>query len=405
MNRKLFLSFILILLISSCSFDKKEMENKSNYHYSISLGTFKNYEDASNFRFTLDNDIRAKISFELVSSKKYKVLYGKYLTSFEAGKSAYNLFIKNKIRQYEIVLDGQTVLDEFVNVPFIANYLGKSSLFNYNIITKEKELQLSLSEKKIVSINLTKNNDKIFIGAVTDFGMNGNVSFVNDVELLLYNRNSEDISTLKKFGSGILFYTYWDYPDSFRTNFLSFDKKNPRLLEQQIYSWDENGNGKLVKQRSIDLLKDGFPKIPKRRLAEFSDSKNFQLRIKNENGTASFYLKDFIDKSEIFIGFTNNNIYDARWGDDEKYLFIITKPEQKQNKEELFIIDLDKKIIAKKFYGSGFNNLLVRGKLLFFDVLFNGINRIQVFDLEKLKDYDAIEFYGGCSLNTAIKGF
>jgi len=128
------------------------MENKSNYHYSISLGTFKNYEDASNFRFTLDNDIRAKISFELVSSKKYKVLYGKYLTSFEAGKSAYNLFTKNKIRQYEIVLDGQTILDEFVNVPFIANYLGKSSLFNYNIITKEKELQLSLSEKKLLQL-------------------------------------------------------------------------------------------------------------------------------------------------------------------------------------------------------------------------------------------------------------
>lgn len=392
-------TFILLSLIFlSCS---QKKENKQNLHYSISLGTFQNYNQAAEFRFQFTNEIRAKIRYELIGSKKYKVLIGNFKNSYEAGEEAFKLFLEKKINKYEIVKDGQDVLDEFINIPFVSFYLGKSSLFNYNLKTKVKELLLNFQNKDVATINLTKFSDRIFI---LTFEKQPNEKQLKNLELLLYNRNNEDIKKLLSLNNINSAYTYCDYPDSFKTNFIKIDDKNPRKIFQTIYSWDSEGNEKKIVNKKYDLLIDGYPKINNKRIEYFSPNNKYQIKIKNDDIYKNIYLYDYENKSETFIAFTSNTIYDIKWSKNNKYIFVITKSENKKSKkDELFIINSFNKTVIKKNEGFGFNNLLVRGNFLFFDVILNNINSIVVYDILNQSEYDIINLYGGCSLNTYPK--
>ncbi|MCX7874734.1 MAG: hypothetical protein N2321_01060 [Melioribacteraceae bacterium] len=398
-TNKIYLHLIIIvaLFLSSCNNQNINLNN--NFNYSISLGTFKTYNEASEFRFQLPNDIRAKIRYELISTKKYKVLIGNFKSSYDAGEYAFNLFLNKKIKSYDIVNNGQVVLDEFINIPFISNYLGQSSIYNYNLKSKIKELILYFNDKDIATINLTNDCDKIFI-VTLDKKIK---SKIKDADLYLFIRNKEELLHLKSFKNISYLYTYWDYVDSFKVNVVKVDEKNPQKIIQSIYLFDNNGFEKNIKEKEYDLLKEGYPKINRRRVEYFSPNNQFQIKIKNEI-EKDIYLKDFKNKSETFIAFTTNKIYDIRWSNDNKYAFVITKPNNEINKnDELIIINVMQNTVIKKFNSNRINDILVRGNFLFFDSNIDSINTIQVYDFEKQVYYDKINSYGGCNLFIASK--
>ncbi len=390
----LFVLAFIGLVLFSCKQDIKN--KKSNLHYSISLGTFKNYNEASEFRFNFSNEIRAKIRYEYISSKKYKVLIGNYESSYNAGEVAFNLYLENKIDKYEIVKDGQNVLDEFINVPFVSFYLGKSSIYNYNLTTKIKELLLSFENRNVASISLTKKSDKIFITAVEKFS---NEKQIKNVELFLFNRDNDELKKLINQKNINTIYTYWDNPDTFKVNLIKVDEKNPQKVLQKIYALDSEGNEKYYKENHYDLLMQGYPVINKKRINFFSSDNKIEIKIKIDDAYKNIYLHDYKNRSETFITLTSNNIYDLKWNNDNKYAFIITKSEDKNNNnDELFIIDVSNKTIIKKFTGNEFDNLLVRGNFLFFDEIKNKINCIHVYNFKENAEYDLINSYGGCNL-------
>lgn len=382
------------LILFSCNQEKSG--KKINLHYSISLGTFKNYNQASEYRFQFSNEIRAKIRYELISSKKYRVLIGNYESSYDAGEDAFKLYLEKKINKYEIVKDGQNVLDEFINVPFVSFYLGKSSIFNYNLNTKVKELLLSFENREVASFSLTNKSDKLFIISIEKFNYEKQIK---NVDLHLLTRNNEELKNLLNLKNINTIYTYWDNLDTFKTNFIKIDDKSPRKILQMIYAWDSDGNVKYIKQKEYDLLMEGFPAINKKRIEYFSPNNKLQIKIKTDGNYKNIYLQDYENKSETFIAVTSNTIYNLKWSNDNKFVFIITKPETNESKnDELFVINTVNKTIMKKFIGTEFNNLLVRGNFLFFDELKNKINCIHVFNLKEQADYDLINSYGGCNL-------
>lgn len=384
-----------IFILISCNEIKKL---PSYLPFSISLGTFKNYEEASKYRLNFPNDIRAKIRYELVTTKKYKLLYGYYESSYKAGEKAFELFLQNKIRNYEIVKDGQSILDEFINIPYIENYLGRLSLFNYNLRTKEKEINLTINRKDITIINMNKNCDKIFLTTTDLLGNVKNSSFIKDVELFLYERNTEKLISLMNYGNVKYYYSFWDNTDTFKVSIVQYES-NPRFVKYTLYTWDTNGNGKLSKEKRYDLLTEGFPKIPKRIPEYYSPNYNYQIKVVNEQGVNNLYIKDYVKKSELLLGLTDKKIYDMRWSNDSKYIFVLTRNESlSQESEELMIIDVNKKMITKKINSKKFNHILVRGKFLFYDTLTDKSSSINVLNLDNLVEYDNINGIGGTYL-------
>ncbi|MFA7418850.1 MAG: hypothetical protein WCZ90_04115 [Melioribacteraceae bacterium] len=398
----IFISFIF----ASCNFDGGELQKDKINPYSISLGAYKTYEQASKFKMKLGDSVRAHLRLESVGKKKYKLFYGKFSSAYAAGEKAFDLYRKSLIKDYEINRNGQRVLDEFMNVPFLGNYLGKGAVYNYNLKTKSTEILWSRSNRKVLSLNLSRDSRFAFIVAAENLIEHGNVTSIQNARVYFLHRNEDEIDELMNIGNMNQLYTYWDQQDTFRVNATFPDSNNARIFYQRIFSWDSYGKGDNSTERSFDLLLQGFPTNPDRKPELFSPNGEFQVRSGKNDGREYFYLKNFPDKSEVLLASSKGNIRDVRWSADSRYLFIITaeRPFEKKNsteviRQELIIYDNVKKKLLAIIDGSGFSNLLVRGKLLFFDERLNGTDQITILDLTNLSKYDSINLYGGCALN------
>jgi hypothetical protein len=403
---KNFIPFLLItvFLFQSCS--HKEPDKGKTNPYSISLGAFKNYERAFQFKSTLSTKVRANLRLEYVSKKNYKLLYGRFPNSITAGQKAYELLCDTLIADYDITRNGFKVLDEFINIPFVANFIGKPCLFNYNIRSKSTELLWSQKDEKVVSLNLTEDANYAFITTARSSGRIGGLPYVRDANLYFLHRIEDNVEQLDELGDGYQIYTYWDSPDSFRVNYSYSDVNNPRIIYQQIRTWDSFGRKRNGTERSFDILKQGFPAPPDRKPQRISPNHNYELRLVPNAGQTFFYLKDYAEKSEVLIASTYDRVKDIRWSGDGNYLFIITEHKSKADKKRgetrshIYIVNAYGKKVKKILEGTGYENLLVRGKLVFFDELFNGAQRISIYDYKLNKRFGFIDMPGGCALNT-----
>ncbi len=401
--RKIF-CLLFIIVLQSCY--QKEINKGKENPFSISLGSFKTYEKAFQFKSRLDTVVRANLRLEYVSKKNYKLLYGKFHNSLSAGEKAYELYCDTLINDYDITRNGIKVLDEFINVPFIGNFLGKPSLYTYNIKNKNTELLWSQKDGKVISLNLSEAADHAFFSTAASAGQFGGLPFIKNVNLFLLHRIEDNIDQIDELGDGYQFYTYWNAPDSFYVNISFSDSNNPRIIYQRIQSYDLQGKRKSSSERSFDIIKQGFPVAPSRKPQLTSPNLNCQLRIVHNNDQSIFYLKNFLDKSEILISSINEKIKDIRWSSDGNYFFIVSEFKVRiskriyESRNHIFIIDAANKKVKKILEGNRFENLLVRGKLVFFDELFNGTKRIVIYDYVNRKHFDYIELPGGCGLNT-----
>ncbi|MDP2038653.1 MAG: hypothetical protein Q8L04_14815 [Ignavibacteria bacterium] len=401
------LLFISLLIQSACNYGIAELQKDKINPYSISLGRFKTYEQALKFKLKLSDSVRAHLRLESVEKERYKLFYGKYPSAYSAGEKAFELYKKSLVKDYEINRNGQRVLDEFANVPFIAYYLGKPAVFNYNVKTKSTEILWSRSNRKVLSLNVAQNAESVFIITAESMSKRNNISLIQNAMLYILHRNEDETEELMQIGNINQLYTYWDQPDTFRVNVTFPDSNNSRIIYQRIASWDSYGKKGKLTERSFDLLLQGFPVQPKRKPELLSPSGQFQIRIAKNNGRQYFYLKNFPDKSEILFTSSQGEVEDIRWSLDSRYIFIQTKVLPIQGKkngaspgQQIIIYDTKVQKVTRILEGSGFRNLLVRGKLLFFDEHLNGANHIAIVDLAIQSRYDSINMPGGCALNS-----
>lgn len=408
MNRALKLFFFLILLLqSACNFGVAELQKDKINPYSISLGKFKTYEQALKFKMTLNDSVRAHLRLESVGKEHYKLFYGKYPSAYSAGEKGFDLFKKSLVKDYEINRNGQRVLDEFANVPFIAYYLGKPAVFNYNLKTKSTEILWSRSNRRVLSLNIAHNAESVFIITAESMVNHGNVSSIQNAAVVILHRNEDETEELMQIGNVNQVYTYWDQPDTFRVNVTFPDSNNSRIIYQRIASWDSYGKKGSLTERSFDLLLQGFPIKPKRKPELLSPNGQYQIRAVHNNNRQYFYLKNFPDRSEILFTSSSGEVKDIRWSLDSRYIFIQTKTLLVKGKkaetfirQQIIIYDTAAKKVIRILEGTGFQNLLVRGKLLFFDEHLNGASHITIVDLTNQSHYDSIDMPGGCVLNS-----
>ncbi|MEW6655235.1 MAG: hypothetical protein AB1394_17435, partial [Bacteroidota bacterium] len=200
-------------------------------------------------------------------------------------------------------------------------------------------------------------------------------------------------------------YSYWDMPDTFRINTTFPDSNNSRIIYQRINSWDNYGRSGKTSQRSFDILIQGYPVKPKPKLEIFSPNTLLQIRAAKFNGTTHFYIINFPDKSELLAFSLQGEIKDISWSEDSKYVLVLTEEEIKTNKtaakqkQLLTVYDTFSKKVVRIIEGNGFNNLLLRGKFIFFDERLNGTKHIVIKSIQDKTVYDTINLPGGCALN------
>ncbi len=394
------------LIMSECTKSRNDIDQDYKIAYSISLGEFKTQEEAAKIKSTLENKLNSTLRIEKSNKNKYHLLLGKFTSSFEAGENAFNLYTNSLILDYKIVRNGKLVDDLFTNVLFVAKYLGRPSVYSYNLLTKQSSIEWSKWQRKVISLNYSPNKESAFITTAFSYGRESSFPYVHEVRIYFLNRANEQSDELAEPGDGVQLYTYWESNDTFKVNFTKLDTINSKIVLQNIYPFDINGKLGFIQNRKYDLLQHGFPTTPKRKPVYLSPNKNFQFRNVQSENESNIYLKNFKQRSEELVITTKRNINDARWSKDGNFLFIITNDSAVDSKGikaektgELIIINAIKMKIVRIFSGFQFENVLVHGKLLFFDERLKDIAQIAVYDYTRDKLLNTIFVYGGCGLN------
>lgn len=396
----------VFLLMFGCYTNIDELKKDKLNPYSISLGSFNTYENALKYKMKLSDTVRTNLRLEYVAKKRYKLLFGKFSNSYDAGEKGFELFQNKHIENYEINKNGQRVLDEFINIPFISYYLGKPVLYNYDMKAKQTELLWSRYNKKVLSVTLTKKAKAAFIITANTITKNNYISSLNEVIVHILRRNEDETEELLNLGNIDRIYSYWDMPDTFRINVTNPDSSNARIIYQRINSLDNSGKIGKSSKRSFDILLQGYPIKPKFNPDILSPNGKYKVSLVKSKETNYVYLKNYPDKSEILVLTLQGEIKDISWTENSRYVLFISEEiksniKRNGNKTQLLAIyDTFTNKIIRIVEGSGFNNLLLRGKFLFYDERLNDLKHIVVLDIENNTVYDSINLPGGCALNT-----
>ncbi len=394
------------MLFASIACTDSSENNAKQKSYSIFLGEFKTQDKFEEFKMALNPILWDQLRIEKIYDRNYKLYYGKYSSSFEAGKDAFDFYSNSLIKKFKITRDGKPTLDEYSNVLFLSRYLDRPSVFNFNLITKQTEVEWSESGKKVVTLNHSDDHNSAFITTANRYGIQTGLRYIYNARVMLLKREEEQNQELAVLGKGVQIYTLWENRDTFKVNFTFIDSVDSRVAVQKIFPFDLNGKAGIIQKRSFNLIRDGFPAPPRRLPIEISPNNRFRFREVSSQGESYIYLRDFNEKSEQLTVTTKLKIIEGRWSEEGNYLYLVARPNgvgpQKQKSEptgELFIIDAVQKKLVRKFSDFRYENLLVHGKLLFFDERSDKISQIKVYDSKHDKILHIISMFGGCGLN------
>ncbi len=397
MYKKILYTLYIMFILLSCN-DVK-IDNYSVDYYSIYLAEFNSLTKAYNYKYRLNYNLQDSITIKNLSNNRYIILYGRYNSSFAAGERAFNLFMNSLINNYKIFHNNEFINDLFANVLFIANYLGRPSIYNFNLVSKQITLLWSRWGRKVLSLIYSKDKNAAFFLTAQSYKMQSAFPFIKDIKLFHYDALKKGVNEIYSFGDGIQIYSYWDIDDTLKVNITNPDSMKPEILVQKIYSFNYSGELLNIKQRSFQLINDGFPKPPKLKPNVVSPKGRFQIRNVKENKKKYIYLRDVIKNSQILLAEYEGNLKNITWTDDEKYCMIIISNFSAKNMSKLLIINNEKMNIENNFYGPLTQNLLVHGNFLFFEEQNNGLKQIAIYEFKKKSIYHRIKFDDGCGLN------
>ncbi|PKL84194.1 MAG: hypothetical protein CVV24_01085 [Ignavibacteriae bacterium HGW-Ignavibacteriae-3] len=406
-NISAFGMIVVILALVFCAEKENTGFKDKQKPYSILLGEFERRNQIENFRSALNTVLYNDLRIEKIYDRNYKLYYGRFSSSFQAGQTAFDLFTQKIIKKnYKITRDGKPVFDSYANVMFVSKYLERPSVFSYNLLNNQTEIEWSNYGTKVISLNHSSDHSTAFITTARSYGNQRGMHFVNGVKVFLFRPEEELNLEIESLGNGVQLYTYWENRDTFKVNLSRIDTINSRTVIQKIHSYDLKGKTGKTLERKYDLLSGGFPAPPSRTPIFISPNSRFRFREVYSQGESYIYLRDFDEKSEQLTLTLRGKILDARWSDDGDYLFIITeyKNEKERNlkftsSSELFVIDAVTKKLVRTFSGFDYENILVHGKLLFFDERSDNTSRIAIYNYNRDKIIHTITMYSGCGLN------
>ena len=201
---EIFLILVTLVLLAACQ--KSEPRKKNAGEYSIALGEFKTYEKADSFSSKLNFTKEIQPKIVQADQNRFLLTYGNFVTSFDAGKKAFELYNDSLINHYKIIKNNEGVVDLFANVFFVGKYLERPSIYNYNLITKQSKLFWSRWGRKVLSLAPSRDRNTIFITTALGYGQQGSFPYVREARLYMYSGEEGQVNEVYEFGNGLQLY-------------------------------------------------------------------------------------------------------------------------------------------------------------------------------------------------------
>lgn len=409
-GQKIYHAFIifLVLLITIfilLKYYSGQVSIRQDGYYEISCRIKGEYNKAEEVKNRLSGKILSQAVIEKVSKNVYDLVFGKFPDTFEAGEAAFSLFADTLISNYTIMHDGHDAVDVFSNILFVSRDEDRVSIYSLNLSGKKIESVWGDWGEDVISLEQSQKKDICYFLTVNGYGKKSSLSYLTDSRLYYFNRSQDKIKMVDYLKNGIQFYSYWNARNGFMTSFASLDSASNQSVVQDIAIFDTTGKKVQSTSKSYNLLKDGFPNRPERKLDYTSTMNKYIIFSKKDKDLGTgIYLKRTYTKEEYPLANTEGNLVDIAWSSDDKYLFFIYSDKKfltrKKTKTELFLViyDADSKKIIRKFDQQDFRFLSVYGRLLAVETGSGADSKIMFYDYIKDEIYLDLSINGGCSI-------
>jgi hypothetical protein len=409
-SQKIYHAFIIffVLLVSIfilLRYYSGQVSIRRDGYYEISSRIKGEYSKAEEVKNKLSSRVESQAVIERVSKNVYDVVFGKYSNTYDAGRAAFNLFADSLIANYDIMLDGKETVDTYTNLLFVSRDEERTSVYSFNLVNKKITQVWGDWGEDVVSMEQSPDKNICFFLTVNGYGKKSSMSYLNDARLYNFNREQDRIKMVEYLRSGIQYYSYWNAKNRFMTSFTSLDSSNNQNVNQSIAVYDTAGGRVQYIQKKFNLLKDGFPNPPKRKL-DYTSTMNKYIVFGKEGKEKEkeIYIKRTYTEEGYLIVKTKGDLSDIAWSNDDKYLFFIYSdvkeiPKKKPKTERFLIIyDADSKKIIRKFDSKDFRFLSVFGRLLAIENGSGADSEIMLYDYLKDDIFQDLSINGGCAI-------
>lgn len=199
----------------------------------------------------------------------------------------------------------------------------KYGVFKYSLSDSSVHLVWNDYFRDVLSVSPSKNHSSYFIISALEYGNNGALPFITNVRLHLYLANTGKIKTIQNFGDVVQIHTMWQgeiyYITANRSN-----SKSGTIVEQTISLYDNEGMFLKNEKKSYDILKDGYPSFPDKKINANSPDGNFSIRVV-EGSAPGVVLTNRGEKNETLLFETKASLRSIEWSNNSGYVSLIVE--------------------------------------------------------------------------------
>jgi len=199
----------------------------------------------------------------------------------------------------------------------------KYGVFKYSLSDSSVHLVWNDYFRDVLSVSPSKDHSSYFIISALTYGNNGALPFITNVRLHLYSANSGKIKTIQNFGDVVQIHTMWQGEIFYITTNRS-NSKSGTIIEQTISLYDNEGMFLKNDKKSYDIIKEGYPSFPDKKINANSPDGNFSIRVV-EGSEPGVVLTNRREKSEALLFDTKASLRSIEWSNNSGYVSLIVE--------------------------------------------------------------------------------
>ncbi len=269
-------------------------------------------------------------------------------------------------------------IQSFRGFYFIQESLGTYSLMYYNFIEDSVFTIFAEKSDKVIDVESNPLSNSTFFITANRLNKKTDIPEFEGIKLFRYDTKTDKSELLNKFSPSIEIYSFWMDINRFKLVRVYFDEIVASYVNK--HSLIYNPFGKLLSEQNevFDLVIGGYPVKETVPIKLTSSDRKYQISF-NADSVFVTYKNSGKSKKILF----NKKVLDLIWAENEKHLIIVYQNSENKNKS-ILLFDLINNKIVWTFDSKGIKNFLLIGNYLIFDYQENNLQKIEVFNIERL---------------------
>ncbi len=280
----------------------------------------------------------------------------------------------------------QSKVQSFRGFYFISEFQGEFRLMYYDFL--EDSILTIFSDKKNNVLEVEHNifNNTVFFLTLQRLNKKTAIPEFEGIRLYRYDDSKNKTELLNRFEPSIQIYSFWMDINRYKLVRVYFDEIVASYVNKHTLIY--NPFGKLLSEEIavFDLVTSGYPVNESVSPKFFLPDKKFQIKF---DADSVFVFNIDSNKSKKIL--TGVEIIDLIWADNNKHLIIFYE-ESESKVKSILLFDLTNNKNVRTFDRKGIKNFQVIGNYLIFDFIENGLQRIEVFNFERLLTVKQLDY-------------